>query len=538
VEGQVRVVSAIAHGRRPRRGPAAVAPLDARVRTRARALATPRVVAAAALLGLLTVAVVLRTRAMDAAFWIDEGLSIGISSNAFTDIPGVLRFDGSPPLYYLLLHGWMQLFGDSEVQTHALSVVFAVLALPAAFWAGRSVFGPRTGWVAAALAATNTFLTYYAQETRMYALVALLALLVAATHLHAFALRDRRYLAPFALALAALVYTHNWGLFVGAATFVAFAVLWWTGGRERALLRDGALAFGAVAVLYAPWLPTLAFQAAHTGAPWAERPGVDALLSGLGLLLGGSATAIAILLVGGNGLAGALRERGPVARATLALAVLTGTAILLAFAASQVSPAWANRYFAAFVGPLVLLAAVGLARAGRLGLLTLALVLVFWLDPRTGELETKSNVRSVAATMQTFVTPGDLVVSTHPEQLPLLAYYLPRGPRYANSMGMVQDPSFFNWNDALDRLTAARPAATIDRLIPNLTVGQELVLVQPIIRTMNWDAPWTSLVRRRAAQWERRLDADPRMRREAAVPIFGFGPLPRGVRTVVYRRVA
>jgi hypothetical protein len=147
-------------------------------------------------------------------------------------------------------------------------------------------------------------------------------------------------------------------------------------------------------------------------------------------------------------------------------------------------------------------------------------------------------VRSVAATMQTFVTPGDLVVSTHPEQLPLLAYYLPRGPRYANSMGMVQDPSFFNWNDALDRLTAARPAATIDRLIPNLTVGQELVLVQPIIRTMNWDAPWTSLVRRRAAQWERRLDRDPRMRREAAVPIFGFGPLPRGVRTVVYRRVA
>ena len=61
--------------------------------------------------------------------------------------------------------------------------------------------------------------------------------------------------------------------------------------------------------------------------------------------------------------------------------------------------------------------------------------------------------------------------------------------------------------------------------------------MQPIIRTADWDAPWTALVRRRAAQWERRLNADPRMRRDAAVPIFGFGPLPRGVRTVVYRRV-
>ncbi len=530
-------MSTLAPDRGARRLADPTAALRARLRDRAAAHVTPRVLTAGGLLALALVAVVLRTRAMDAAYWIDEGLSVGISSNALTEIPGVLRFDGSPPLYYLLLHGWMSLFGTAEAATHALSVVFAALVMPAAFWAGRSLFGARTGWVAAVLAATNTFLTYYAQETRMYALVGLLGLLVTATHLHVFARRDRRYLAPFAVALAALIYTHNWGLFLGAAAFAAWVVLWWTGGRERSLLRDGLLGFGAVAALYAPWLPTLAFQAAHTGAPWAERPGVDALLSALGLLLGGSSTAIAILLVGGSGLAGALRERGPVARATLALVVLTAGAVLLAYVASQISPAWANRYFAAFVGPLLLLAAAGLGRAGRLGLVTLALVFVFWLDPRTTQLESKSNVRSVAATMQTFVTPGDLVVSIHPEQLPLLAHYLPEGPRYANSMGLVQDPSFFNWNDALDRLEAARPAATIDRIIPNLSVGEELVLVQPIIRSANWEAPWTSLVRRRAAQWERRLDADPRMRREAAVPIFGFGPLPRGVRTVVYRRV-
>jgi hypothetical protein len=162
---------------------------------------------------------------------------------------------------------------------------------------------------------------------------------------------------------------------------------------------------------------------------------------------------------------------------------------------------------------------------------------VFWLDPRTGELESKSNVRSVAATMQTFVTPGDLVVSTHPEHLAVIDYYLPDGPRYANSLGPVADPSYFDWTDALERLRAARPKATLDPLLDTLSVGQELVLVQPLLRTGKWGAPWTELVKRRSAQWERRLDADPRMRREAAVPIFGFGPLPRGVRTVVYRRV-
>jgi len=534
-------VSAIATGRRRARARARAVPLDAAAALRARAGAVrvrvrpaAWVVALTGVVALSVLALVLRTRAMDAGFWIDEGLSVGIAGHPLSEIPGVLRRDGSPPLYYLLLHGWMQLFGDTEAATHALSVVFAVLVVPAAFWAGRSLFGPRAGWMAAVLAATNTYFTYYAQETRMYALVGLLGLLVAATFLHAFTRRERRYLAPFALALTAMVYTHNWALFLAMGTVVAFAVLWWTGGRERALLRDGVLAYGAVALLFAPWLPTLAFQAAHTGAPWAERPGVDALLSGVGIILGGSATAIALLLVAGNGIADALRAR---LRPALGLLVLTGSAVLLAWLASQVSPAWANRYFAAFVGPLLLLAAVGLSRAGRLGVIALVVVFAFWLDPRVGELESKSNARSVAASVQTFVTAGDLVVSTHPEQLPLLDYYLPDGPRYANSLGPVADPSFFDWTDALERLTAARPAATLERLVPTLQVGQELVLVQPIIRTAMWGAPWTSLVRRRAAQWERRLDRDPRMRREAAVPIFGFGPLPKGVRTVVYRRV-
>jgi hypothetical protein len=44
-------------------------------------------------------------------------------------------------------------------------------------------------------------------------------------------------------------------------------------------------------------------------------------------------------------------------------------------------------------------------------------------------------------------------------------------------------------------------------------------------------------VRKRSVQWERRLDADPRVRREAVVPVFGYDPLPKGVRAVVYRRI-
>src|SRR3954465_13306931 len=123
----------------------------------------------------------LRTGAMQAGYWIEGGIAVGIASHPLADIPRVLSQDGNPPLYYLLLHGWMQATGTSEAATPAPRLIFAILAVPASFWAGARVFDRRAGALAAAGAAGSPFLTYYAQETRMYSLVVLLSLLAPAT---------------------------------------------------------------------------------------------------------------------------------------------------------------------------------------------------------------------------------------------------------------------------------------------------------------------------------------------------------------------
>ena len=125
----------------------------------------------------MALSVWLRTHAITAKFWIDEGLSVGIAHHPLFDIPGVLRKDGSPPLYYMLLHVWMSVVGgDGESRMHAFSVLCATLTIPAGWLAARRLFGERAAWATAALCATLPFLTYYAQETRMYALVAFLGL--------------------------------------------------------------------------------------------------------------------------------------------------------------------------------------------------------------------------------------------------------------------------------------------------------------------------------------------------------------------------
>jgi hypothetical protein len=522
-------------------------------RVRLRSLAIPAAIVALAVI--MGFSLLLRTRALLAGFWIDEGLSVGIASHHLTDIPSVLRLDGSPPLYYMLLHVWMSIFGSGEGETHGMSVGFALLTVPAALWAGWSLSGWRAGWMAAIVAAVHPFLTYYAQETRMYTLAALLSLLAVTCFVHAFVLRDRRYLAPFAIFGVLLAYTHNWGLFTLFATALVFLLQLARSHERRRLLLDGALGYGAMVVLYAAWIPTLLFQSAHTAAPWSSVPGWDKFMSALLTAFGGPRTGPLIILVGGlsllallfgrrirlpggdlTPLEGAEGDRRRRVAEALLLIVLVG--LFTGWLSSQVAPAYTTRYFAVIVGPAIVLTGVALSYARALGIAAMIVLSIMWWNDRVPELNAKSNVRDVAhRVLLRPVGPGDLVVSTHPEQVAVLRYYLGDGFRYADPMGAVADPRVMDWRDALDRLKAARPSQVEDRLVRSLRPGQALILVQPILRAYYaWRAPWTAEVKKRAIQWERVLQHDPRLRRVEALPRFGLSQPPRGVRVVLYRR--
>ena len=481
----------------------------------------------------------LRTGILHSGYWIDEAITVGIASHGLGEIPGLLRLDGSPPLYYMLLGVWIRAFGDGEARTHVLSLLIALLTVPVGFAAGRALFSERAGWIVAVIAALNPFVNYYAQETRMYSLVVLLSMVVATTFALGFIQGRRGWLIAFVASGAALLYTHNWGLFLLAGSAIALVPLL----RARAVpLRDALLAYGAIALLYLPWVPTLLFQARHTGAPWSNSPSITDLPGTLASLAGGPGPGVALLLVGGSGVAVYLARRpGNVpareVAAARSLGIMVLAALLLAFVASQISPAWTVRYLAALVGPFIVLAGAMLARAGTMGLVTAALLAGLWLHPPTHSVNNKSDVHRVSVLVRDKVAPGDIVVSTHPEQVPVLHFYFPAGLRWATGMGWVRDTGIMDWRDALDRYRHTWPRPTSDRFIKALRPGQQLVLVQPIIATARWGAPWTKLVRHRAKRWEFLLDRDPRVRREEAIPHFGHRSLPKGVRVVLYRKV-
>ncbi len=492
---------------------------------------------AVAVVALLTLAsAALRTGQMGFHYWIDEAISVGIASHPLSDLPGLLRQDGSPPLFYALLHVWISVFGSRETATHALSLCFSLAAVPTAYLGGSALFGRRAGLLAAILAAGLPFLTYYGQETRMYSMVALESLLVAVSFVRVFVDRRRRWLPAFSLSLAAMLYTHNWALFATLAAMLAFAVCVMAAPRPRAALwRDGFLGFGAAGVLFLPWLPTLLYQAAHTGAPWALPPVIWSLTQGLYFVAGGRGASVALALAAGTGL-WALTGRGVLDRspasgpsdrrtvvAALSLAVLGFGTLLIAWVYAKTTPSWSSRYLAVIVGPLILLFSLGLARARGLGVVALALTCCFWvLQPRATSVYFKSNVAAVAHTIGHRAGPGALVLSTQPEQVPTLAYYLPGSDRFANPLGPVPDPHVVDWRNALQRFERSSVRSVLAPLIRGLPAGARVLLVTPL--SFQTEPKWMVLIHRSSITWARYLMHDPRLRRLAVGAPHAQGP--------------
>ena len=478
----------------------------------------------ASLLVLIAISAYLRTRYISGQFWMDEAITTGISSHSLGQIPGLLRQDGSPPLYYFLLHFWIQAFGASESATHALSLLFGLLTIPVAMWAGWSLFGRRAGLIAATLFAFSTFLTQYAQETRMYELMGLLGLIATASFIHAFVYRRRRYLIVFALAEALMLYTHGWGIFFGVGAAIALIPAWRISEDRRGLVRDAALAFGGAAILFLPWLLNFIYQATHTGAPWALPPRLGAPVLISRDLLGGDQITGLLLIVAVAGLAPfAARRNWRTREATVlwTLIALPIATLAVAWLASQHTPAFVSRYFAPVLAAMLLIAAWGAARSGVIGLLAVLAVAYFSLHVSHYAPPYKSDMRDVAGEVSPLLRPGDLVISAQPEQVPLMWYYLPSGLQYANTLGRVKDPRVMDWVDALTRLQHANPQTTLAPLLASLKPGQHLLYVRPITSTVaDWNAPWTQLVRRRSAQWDAILWADPRLQAIAWAPHY------------------
>ena len=494
--------------------------------------------------GLVALAFALRAPNLGRAYWIDEGISVGISSHHAGQIPSLLTRDGSPPLFYFLLHYWMAAFGNSEIATHFLPLIVSLAAIPLGYWSGSTLFGRRAGRWAAALMATNPFLGWYSTETRMYPL--LIALVTVGLTFAVRAVRDRsvRDAVAAVLAYTALLYTHNWGIYAVVATVAVLGARALKEG-DRSLAKQIALAGAAAAILWLPWFPYFLDQARTTAAPWAVRPNIGNFFADQASVLGGTLNfAVAPLLAFGAWFTGGLRTtRESRVSGTLAgIGLLTG---VLGFLGAQIEPSWTVRYLAVIVAPLLLGSAGAMASSlrGRRVLTAACAGLAAWsfigsLLPNPSAPYAKSNVAAIARSVDPQLSSGDVVVVTQTEQLAVLYHYLPSGLVYVTPTGLVRDPSVVDWRNIVYRLQHASPCKTVDPLVENLPDGAHVLEVNPVHKLGSRGSAWSKAVTGQVHAVDHLLATDPEL---VAIGSYAEATSPRPYSPVVgelFRKVA
>lgn len=318
------------------------------------------------------------------SLWYDEGFSAFVASEPLPELIAHTARDIHPPLYYLLLHGWMQAAGRSDVALAFFSLVFGLLSVALVIALARRWFGDGAGLLAGLAAAVNPFQIWYSQEVRMYTLAAFLGLLVLAAAGRGERRDSALYVAAAAAGLFVLYYLAFLLVTLNLVMLGAFVV-------KRRLLgqwtpRRWLIAQVLVLLLYLPWLPIAVRHAlAPAVPPWRDFVPPDAaLLESVAVFAAGQLATPQIpltLLVVGLVLA-ALGTVSPTAGRMpvfLMLAAVAGP-VLLIVAVSFVTPLYHPRYLFPFSLPVSVVVGVGMARllaaAPPLGAAALAALLL------------------------------------------------------------------------------------------------------------------------------------------------------------------
>ena len=181
---------------------------------------------------ILLLGFILRLISINQSLWLDEATSALVVRMSVGDMfARFLPGDFHPPLYYLILNGWVSLFGSGELAIRVPSIIFGILTVYVVY--------KMAGKIPALLLATSGLHVYYSQEARMYAMATFLV----AWMFYSFI---KKKWAVFSILLTAVAMTDYVSLFI-------IPVFWTIGWKDRKKL---VLSPIPLMVVFGIWLPT------------------------------------------------------------------------------------------------------------------------------------------------------------------------------------------------------------------------------------------------------------------------------------------
>jgi hypothetical protein len=200
--------------------------------------------------GIILFAIVVRFVSINQSLWLDEAIgALVVKSQNYRQI--ITEFplhDNHPPLYYLTLKLWSDIFGYSEVALRSLSVLMGVATIYVVYKISE-LLKIKPYWLSPLLLATSQIHIYYSQEARMYIMAAFLA-----SCAFYFFLKEKWSL--FSLCLTALVFTDYVPIFL----LPVFWVIGFINKKPKEWWKNLVLSHLPLLVLGLLWFPIFLAQ--------------------------------------------------------------------------------------------------------------------------------------------------------------------------------------------------------------------------------------------------------------------------------------
>ncbi len=410
---------------------------------------------------------------------------------AFTQ-PG---FNG--PLFFLMLRGWIGLFGYSEFALRSFSLTCGVISVALIITLGTRLFNRAVGLVAGALLAFSAYQVWYSQDAKMYPLITLLAL-GSIYFLRRAAEEGRlRFWIGAVLCTSIAMGSHILAALLIPVQVILF-LLWWPDSRRH--LVAGLIAVGCVTVPYLPvGLPRMQmiFQPGETGfarytlgetLSVLGRAYASGILNGLSeqIILLTASTAAALAIFGLLSIDIPPQPASRSDRILVRLSLLAWALIpVLAIALISINrPIFTDRYLIWIQPAFYLAVALGVYALWDwikpLAVIALAALLIVNSGGVIAQATTpfKSDFRSAARAIEREIQPGDLIVFQIPHVQHTFNYYF-RQPYQAMSGPYTNFPGGLNGYESSDETVLAQ--------IQSMFAGQHTVWLVSSEAAM-WDA--------------------------------------------------
>lgn len=202
--------------------------------------------------------------------WADEAYSYLLAAAPEWFGPATLS-NNTPPLYHILLRGWMMVAGEDETGLRLFSALFGALFVVTVICAGRVMFRPTVGLWSGGFAAIAPIHIFYSQEARAYALMIFALMLAYVLLWRAMERNTAFWWASASLAGALALYSHSSAVLGLVPTvMLPWAVV--STQPARQLWTRYVTAMAAACLLFSPWLVASVLGASHqlddASLPW------------------------------------------------------------------------------------------------------------------------------------------------------------------------------------------------------------------------------------------------------------------------------